>query len=202
MAENAEGKLGHAQIIFDMTFLKKNLVYVILLAVVLVFALVKPLREFVSDQFGMAATVDKVVAESSFADEDFDVDLKGMNVPDAKLSDYKGQIVFLNFWGTWCAPCRTEWPTIEALYKSKNQKVKFVLIAMQDKEEAVKKFLEENKYTAPVYIAQSPLTPKMLPDVFPTTYVIGRNLQILKKEDSTLDWNSADSQAFIDSVSK
>ena len=125
-----------------------------------------------------------------------------MNVPDAKLSDFKGQIVFLNFWGTWCAPCRQEWPSIEALYKSKNQKVKFVLIAMQDKEEAVKKFLDENKYTAPVYIAQSPLTPKLLPDVFPTTYIVGRNLQILKKEDASLDWNSADSQAFIDSVSK
>lgn len=185
-----------------MAFLKKNLVYAILLLVVLAFALIKPLREFVSSQFAMSATVDKVVAESSFSDEDFDIDLKGINTPNAKLSDFKGQIVFLNFWGTWCAPCRTEWPSIEALYQSKNSKMAFVLIAMQDKEDDVKRFVTENHYTAPVYIAESPLTPKMLPNVFPTTYIVGRNLQILKKEDSTLDWNSDSSQAFVDSVTK
>lgn len=185
-----------------MTFIKKNLGYLLLLAVVLTVVLVKPLRDFVSSQFGMSATVDKVVAESSFSNEDFDLDLKGINVPDAKLSDFKGQVIFLNFWGTWCAPCRTEWPSIEKLYETNPDKMKFVLIAMQDKEEDVKKFLAENKYTTPVYIAQSPMTPKLLPDVFPTTYVIGKNLQILKKEDSSMDWFSDGNRRFIMSVTQ
>jgi len=185
-----------------MNFFKKNWFFLLLAALLVVFISVPDLRNFVKEQITNSASLKKVENEVTFTPEEMNLQLKGVNVPDANLADFKDKVVFLNFWGTWCAPCRAEWPTIEALYKSKNQKVKFVLIAMQDKEEAVKKFLEENKYTAPVYIAQSPLTPKMLPDVFPTTYVIGRNLQILKKEDSTLDWNSADSQAFIDSVSK
>lgn len=185
-----------------MKFLKNNLVYIVLLTVVLIFALVKPLREFVSNQFNMSATVDKVVAESSFSDQDFDLDLKGINVPDTKLSQYKGEVIFLNFWGTWCAPCRTEWPTIESLYKAKGSKMKFVLIAMQDKEEDVRKFVEENNYTAPVYIASSPLTPKLLPNVFPTTYIVGKSLQILKKEDSAEDWFSQSNQSFVDAVTK
>ncbi len=185
-----------------MNFIKKNIVYVILLVIVLAFAVIKPLREFISSQFSMTATVDKVVAESSFSDADMDIELQGINVPDANLKDFKGQIIFLNFWGTWCPPCRKEWPSIEALYKSKNPKMKFVLIAMQDKEEDVRKFLEENKYTTPVYIAKSPLTPKMLPSVFPSTYIVGKNLQILKKEENFADWNSTENQGFVDSVTK
>lgn len=185
-----------------MTFVKKNVVYLILLVIIAAFVVIKPLREFVSSQFGMTATVDKVVAESSFSDADMDIELQGINVPDANLKDFKGQIIFLNFWGTWCPPCRKEWPSIEALYKDKNQKMKFVLIAMQDKEEDVKKYLAENNYTAPVYIAKSPLTPKMLPNVFPSTFIVGKNLQILMKEENLADWNSESNRNFVDSVTQ
>lgn len=47
--------------------------------------------------------------------KDFELeDLKGNKV---KLSDYEGQIVFLNFWATWCPPCRAEMPDMEEIYK-------------------------------------------------------------------------------------
>lgn len=185
-----------------MSFVKKNLVYLILLVIVTAFVVIKPLREFVSSQFGMTATVDKVVVESSFNDADIDIELKGINVPNANLKDFKGEVIFLNFWGTWCPPCRKEWPSIEALHKDKKENIKFVLIAMQDKEEDVRKYLAENKYTAPVYIAQSPLTPKMLPNVFPSTFIVGKNLQILKKEENLADWNSEENRTFIDHVTQ
>lgn len=185
-----------------MNFVKKNIVYLILLGIIAAFVVIKPLREFVSSQFGMTATVDKVVAESSFSDADVDIELKGINVPDANLKDFKGQVIFLNFWGTWCPPCRKEWPSIEALHKDKSERIKFVLIAMQDKEEDVKKFLSENSYSAPVYIAQSPLTPKMLPNVFPSTFIVGKNLQILKKEENVADWNSNENRNFVDNVTQ
>lgn len=49
------------------------------------------------------------------AAKDFELeDLKGNKV---KLSDYEGQIVFLNFWATWCPPCRAEMPDMEEIYK-------------------------------------------------------------------------------------
>lgn len=185
-----------------MSFVKKNLVYLILLVIIAAFVVIKPLRAFVTAQFGMSATVDKVVAESSFNDTDFDIELKGINVPNANLKDFKGQVIFLNYWGTWCPPCRKEWPSIEALHKDKQDKIKFVLIAMQDKEEDVRKFLSENNYSAPVYVAQSPLTPKMLPNVFPSTFIVGKNLQILKKEENLADWNSEENRNFIDHVTQ
>ena len=46
-----------------------------------------------------------------------DFELEDLNGNKIKLSDYKGQIVFLNFWATWCPPCRAEMPDMEAIHQ-------------------------------------------------------------------------------------
>ncbi|ARJ40161.1 thiol-disulfide oxidoreductase [Sporosarcina sp. P21c] len=56
----------------------------------------------------------KVLAEGDMAPDFELVDLEGN---EHRLSDYKGQGVFLNFWGTWCPPCKKEMPHMEDLYK-------------------------------------------------------------------------------------
>lgn len=195
---------GYAPIfkLFDMNFLRKNLIYIVLVVVLSAFALIKPLRDFVSEQIAMSPTVAKINDETTLSDDVLNIDLKGINTSSTNLKNLRGKVLFLNFWGTWCPPCRTEWPTIEKLYHLRKDKLEFALIAMQDQEEDVKKFLKENNYTAPVYIAESPLDPKVLPVAFPTTYLIGKDGRILKKEDSSMDWSKDSVLEFIDQVTK
>ena len=179
-----------------MKFLRKNIIYFILLALLAVIAFVPGLRLKVRDLFFPVAEIESAV---SFSDSDMDVDLKGINVPSTNLKELeKNKIIFLNFWGTWCPPCREEWPTIQKLYEARGSEVEFVLIAMQDKEEDVREFLKKNNYTVPVYIAQSPISDKMLPKVFPTTFLVGKDARILMKDDSSRDWNSKSVHDFID----
>jgi len=185
-----------------MNFLKKNIIYIVLVVVLSAFALIKPLRDFVSEQISMSPTVAKINNETLLPDEVLDIDLKGINTSSTNLKNLRGKVLFLNFWGTWCPPCRTEWPTIQKLYDLKKDKLEFVLIAMQDQEDDVKKFLKENNYTVPVYIAESPLDPKILPVAFPTSYLIGKDGRILKKEDSSMDWSKHSVLEFIDNVTK
>lgn len=185
-----------------MNFLKKNIIYFILLIVLLAFMTIKPLRDFVTEQMAMSPTVSKINNETLLSDEVLDIDLKGINTSSTNLKNLRGKVLFLNFWGTWCPPCRTEWPTIQKLYDLKKDKLEFALIAMQDQEEDVKKFLKENNYTVPVYIAESPLDPKVLPVAFPTSYLIGKDGRILKKEDSSMDWSKDSILEFIDNVTK
>ncbi|KAE9634968.1 redoxin domain-containing protein [Defluviitalea raffinosedens] len=84
------------------------------------------------------------------------------------LSDYKGKVVFLNFWATWCPPCQKEMPDIEALYQEYNQNqgdVIFLGVASPRSEnnpntreidkEGVIEFLEENQLTFPVVFDES-----------------------------------------------
>lgn len=75
-----------------------------------------------------------------------------------KLSDYRGKKVFLNFWATWCSPCRSEMPHIEDLYKEYEENSKDVIIlgvaspnvGKEGDQQYIENFLKENNYTFPV----------------------------------------------------
>lgn len=180
--------------------MKKNLIYLIVLIAALAIFLIPGIWNTLKEQFFPVATIEKAV---TITDDDYNIELKGINTADSNLKNFKGKkLLFLNFWGTWCGPCRKEWPSIQQLYDQRKDKMDFVLIAMQDKEEDVRKFLAENKYTVPVYIAQSPIGERILPKVFPTTYILSKDGRILMKEDAMKDWNSDSAKAFIDNVSK
>lgn len=101
------------------------------------------------------------------------------------LSDYKGKTVFLNFWATWCPPCRAEMPDIQKLYESSPTEGDDALIVLgvagpgmgsEKSEEGIKDFLNKNGYTYPVVMDTTG-------DVFtsygvfsyPTTFMIDKN---------------------------
>ncbi|KFF24008.1 TlpA family protein disulfide reductase [Chryseobacterium vrystaatense] len=179
--------------------MKKNIIYLVLIIIIGIIAFVPGVKEYLRDQFFPIATIENAVHVS---EEDYDIELKGINAPSTNLKNFKNKPIFLNFWGTWCPPCRKEWPTIQKLYDSRKGNVDFILIAMNDQEDAVRKFLKENNYTVPVYIAQSPISEKILPKVFPTTFLIDQHGRIIIKEDAYRDWNTETVHQFIDNIIK
>ncbi len=104
------------------------------------------------------------------------------------LSEYKGKVVFLNFWATWCPPCQKEMPDIEALYNefNKNQgDVVFLGVASPRSEkntntrelekDGVIAFLEENEYTFPVVFDETgEIYTKYNISALPTTFLIDK----------------------------
>ena len=183
-----------------MNFLRKNIFYLLAIGFLAVLFIFPSVKLKLKDLFFPIAAVENAV---TLKDSDYEVQLKGINVPSTNLKNLKGnKLIFLNFWGTWCPPCREEWPTIQKLYESKKDKVDFVLIAMQDKEETVIKFMKDNNYTAPVYIAESPVSNNILPKVFPTTFLLDKNGRILLKEDASKERNAKSVQEFIDNIEK
>lgn len=183
-----------------MNFLKKNILNMIVIAFIAVLFIFPEVKLKLKDFIFPVAAIENAV---TLQDSDLDIQLKGINIPDTNLKSLKGnKLIFLNFWGTWCPPCREEWPTIQKLYDGKKSKVDFVLIAMQDQEADVRKFLEKYNYSVPVYIAQSPISNNVLPKVFPTTFLLDKNGRILLKEDASKDWNSKTVNEFIDNFTK
>lgn len=77
-----------------------------------------------------------------------------------RLSDYRGKVVFLNFWGTWCPPCRAEMPDIQKLYEeyaAQGDDAEVVILGaaapgmgQEGSEEEITQFMQENGYTYPV----------------------------------------------------
>ncbi|WP_297522002.1 cytochrome c biogenesis protein CcdA [uncultured Clostridium sp.] len=103
-----------------------------------------------------------------------------------KLSDYKGKVVLLNFWATWCPPCKEEMPDIEELYKEYNlNKDEVVILGVarpggrEPDKEGISKFLKDNNYTFPTVFDESgELTNNYFINAFPTTYMIDKDSNI------------------------
>lgn len=101
------------------------------------------------------------------------------------LEDYKGKTIFLNFWATWCPPCRAEMPDIQKLYETYDREGEEALIVLgvaapqmgQEKtEEEIQAFLEENGYTYPVLMdTTGELFYSYGIQAFPTTFMIDRD---------------------------
>lgn len=141
--------------------------------------------------------------KTEFKASDYDIDLIGHNgASNTNLLDFKnsGEVVFINFWGSWCPPCVEEMPSIQKLYEAKGGKVKFVLIAIQDKPNTFNAFLKKNNYTMPVFEPVSPISNQMMPLVFPTTYILNKKGEIVFKENKTRDWNDAQINELMDKL--
>lgn len=93
------------------------------------------------------------------------------------LENYKGKVIFLNFWATWCPPCKKEMPDIESIYKEygENKKDVVILGVNSEKENGVKKFLKDKGYTFPTVIDEnSEVMRKYFIQAFPTSFVIDK----------------------------
>lgn len=97
------------------------------------------------------------------------------------FDDYKGKVVFLNFWATWCPPCQKELPEIQALSeKYKNSKdVAVLTVVMPGGREmdakGIKEFLNEHNYTMPVIFDDGRLSREYEITSLPTTYMLDRD---------------------------
>ena len=72
-----------------------------------------------------------------------------------KLSDFKGKPVVLNFWASWCGPCKSEMPDFEEAYKKYGEEIHFLMVNLtdgsQETVESASKYVDSQGYTFPVY---------------------------------------------------
>ena len=124
-----------------------------------------------------------------------------------KLSDLHGTVVIVNFWASWCPPCKDETPGLNKLQKYVESRNAVVLGVSADEDpDAYARFLQTEGVVFPTYrdpstkgsvseIAQSYGT-----SVYPETYVIDRNGKIARKFVGFQQWDSPDMLAYFDSI--
>lgn len=101
------------------------------------------------------------------------------------LSDYKGKTIFLNFWATWCPPCRAEMPDIQKIYETADTEGDNALVVLgvaapnygsEKDEEGIKQFLKDNGYTYPVLMdTNADLFESYGVFSYPTTFMIDKD---------------------------
>lgn len=115
------------------------------------------------------------------------------------LEDFQDEVILLNFWATWCPPCRAEMPSIQKLYNEYGNKIAMILITSEEKN-IIRDYLEENNYDLPVYIQKTALTPSFPVQSIPTTFLIARDGSLLLKKTGAANWNSDDFKSKLDNL--
>jgi peroxiredoxin len=128
------------------------------------------------------------VAEGDQAPDFVLVDMQGNK---HRLSDYRGQGVFLNFWGTWCPPCKKEMPYINNQYHQfKDEGVKVLSVDIQESELVVNQFAERLKLDFPIMIDQDKeVMTAYGVDLLPATFLIDKNGKVVKYHTGELTEN-------------
>ncbi|MBZ4190758.1 MULTISPECIES: TlpA family protein disulfide reductase [Bacteroidota] len=161
-------------------YIKKN-AFTIIMVAILGILIISPdaksfmLRQLMATGLFNASMDKKDAGAANQVNTDFDFsDGKGSA---QNTSSLRGKVVFINFWASWCPPCRAEFPSIEALYaKFKDNPNVFFLTINQDNDPATgKAYLDKEKFSVPMYQSSGFIPEEIYSGALPTTVVLDKN---------------------------
>lgn len=118
------------------------------------------------------------------------------------LSNEKGKVIFINFWTTWCPPCRAEMPSINSLYEKvgKHSNVLFLMVDSENKLVQANKFMKKRSFQLPVFGTVSPIPEQIFAGALPTTLIISPRGEIVFRHEGIADYNSKEVINFINGM--
>jgi thiol-disulfide isomerase/thioredoxin len=138
-------------------------------------------------------------SQVSLLDADYDWTLMDIEGSPVSFSDFKGEVVFLSIWATWCPPCRAEMPNIQHLYEQYGDRVSFVLASQEDPE-TILRFMEDQGYSMPVYrLVQNPPA-KLSTSSIPTSFLISPEGKIQVRKTGAARWDGKFFTAYLDEL--
>jgi len=116
-----------------------------------------------------------------------------------RLEDYRGRVVLLNFWATWCAPCREEMPAMQALARELDRQGLVVLaVNYQEGVQAVRQFTREAGFALPVLLdTDGAVTRQYRVMVLPTSVLIDRRGALVGTVLGFRDWAAPQARAYL-----
>jgi thiol-disulfide isomerase/thioredoxin len=182
-------------------FIKPVLTAVLLIALLRVTGLMGGLSYYAQSAMLVTGFRDASDEVNTKAEEfDYNFVVRNQQGQRINFSDYKGKVIFLNVWATWCGPCRAELPTIEQLYhKSGSDSIVFVMLAVDpsEHESRVTSYIAKNKYTFPVFRPSGYLTEQLNVPSIPTTFVVSKDGKIVSKEIGATNFDTARFRKFL-----
>jgi thiol-disulfide isomerase/thioredoxin len=120
------------------------------------------------------------------------LDLSDKPVP---FSRFKGKVVFLNIWATWCGPCVQEMPSIARLAEEprlQQKGIEFVCVSIDSSAEAVLNFILKRQSWTMTFLRAERLPPVFSTDGIPATFIFGRDGRIAASEVGAAEWDDPD----------
>jgi len=136
------------------------------------------------------------------AKDPVEIHLKDLNGKNISISDFKGKIIFLNFWTTWCPTCRIEMPSMEKLHqKLKNKDFAMVTVNLQESATQVKAFFKEFKLTFTALLdSNGEVGASFAIRAIPTTYILDKTGRIIGRVNGPREWDSKAAIALFENL--
>lgn len=131
-----------------------------------------------------------------------DFSLKLLGADELSLSDYRGKIVFMNFWATWCGPCRFEMPSMQRLYESvASDQFEILAVNLKESEVMVGDFVEELGLKFPVMMDTTGYVgSKYNVRGIPTTFLLDKQGRLIGRIVGTREWDTPSFEALINDL--
>jgi len=189
-----------------MEFIKKNLSNILFIGFIIFLftpyglpvraTLIKGVSLITTRVFSMEIDKEEQVAISNYNWE-----LKSLKGEFVSFSDFKGKVVLVNFWATWCPPCVAEMPSFQKLYDAYGDKIVFLFVA-NDEPDRVLSFIQDKGYDIPVYYQVTKVPAEMDSNSLPTTYIVDSSGHIVASKVGAADWNSSKVRKLLDKLIK
>lgn len=116
----------------------------------------------------------------------------------------RGKVVFINFWASWCPPCRAEFPSIQTLYErfKAHPQVVFIMINQDDDMSAGKSYLQNERLSVPIHRLNGPLSNEIYTGSLPTTLVFAKDGSIRFKHEGFANYAASNFIAQIERLIK
>ena len=133
-----------------------------------------------------------------------DVSFKNEKGEIVNLSSLRGKVVFINFWASWCPPCRAEMPSIQELYNDyrTNKNVIFLIVNVDEDFTKSRKFINKKKLDMPFYIPANEIPESLLEGTIPTSVIINKSGKLVTKHTGAADFSSKKVKEFIKKLSE
>lgn len=132
-----------------------------------------------------------------------DFELPALRGDYVKLSDYRGKVVFLNIWATWCPPCREEMPSMESLYRRlKGREFEMLAVSIdREGEKVVRPFAAKYGLTFPVLLDPHSKTSRLYGLTgIPESFIIDKNGVVIHKIIGAQDWMKKEWLDYFDRI--
>lgn len=179
-----------------MKFTKKgisNIVFVVIIGLLIY----PPTKEYFIKLVSFSPSTIKVEERKQL--ESYNWKLKGLNTENIDFNSTRNKVVFVNFWATWCPPCRAEMPSIQELYNDYKDKVEFVFIS-NEKWNIIFEFYTKNDYNLPTYKVLSAIPNQLKSKTIPATFIIDKKGNIVIEKRGAANWNSDKTRLLLDKL--
>lgn len=194
--------------------LKKNLIEYGIFAVVIIGLYISGLHTEVIGfaQRGLLATgamnpdITQVEEELNAIDNlvtkaDFNMTLINSKGEKVTMEQYRGKVIFINIWATWCPPCVAEMPSINAMYKDiDKEKIEVLMISFDQKFEKAIQFKDRKNYDFDIYKVEGRVPQMYNARSIPTTYIIDTKGNLVFTHQGMADYNRQDFKDFLKSL--